>query len=128
MTLASQCQDYVVPLLETTWQQVRCEFRLWRDVTELDVDDPSSAQQSADLAGVLQKEALYCAIGRCASRMKGVIPFEEWLATDLVREVRENDPRSASNAAPRITLTKPYVQVSDSEAENCVARREVDLK
>lgn len=51
----------------------------------------STGVQATDLSSVLQKEALYCAIGRCAHRMKDLIPFEEWLRTNLAEEARGTD-------------------------------------
>ncbi|CAL1700530.1 unnamed protein product [Somion occarium] len=73
MTLASQCGVYVQPLLETTWKEIR-------------------GLPASDLTTILQKEALYCAIGRCAIRMKDSIPFEEWLQTNLAPEARDTNP------------------------------------
>ncbi|KIJ70097.1 hypothetical protein HYDPIDRAFT_178457 [Hydnomerulius pinastri MD-312] len=73
MTLASQYRDYVVPLMETTFKAI-------------------IAQPTTDLASVVQKEALYCAIGRCATRLRDVIPFTEWMRHNLVAEARETNP------------------------------------
>ena len=61
-------------------------------------DHPSSnnlnaAQMSIDLASVVHKEALYCAIGRCATRMKEVIPFDKWLEHTLASEARNTNPK-----------------------------------
>ena len=53
----------------------------------------NAAQTSIDLASVVHKEALYCAIGRCASRMKEVIPFNEWLEHTLASEARDTNPK-----------------------------------
>lgn len=52
-------------------------------------------QPTVDLPSVIQKEALYCAIGRCASRLKDVIPFNEWLEHSLVPEAQETNQKSA---------------------------------
>ncbi|KAF9247341.1 ARM repeat-containing protein [Melanogaster broomeanus] len=73
MTLAAQYRDYVVPLLETTFKAM--------------IEQPT-----VDLASVVQKEALYCAIGRCATRLRDVIPFAEWMRHKLVAEARETNP------------------------------------
>lgn len=51
------------------------------------------AQPSSDLSSVIQKEALYCAIGRCAVRLKNTIPFNEWLEHTLTLEARETNPK-----------------------------------
>ncbi|OBZ76700.1 Importin-11 [Grifola frondosa] len=69
MTLANQYQQYVTPLLVTTFNQI-------------------VGQPTVDLSSIIQKEALYCAIGRCAHRLKDVIPFDQWLENTLVVEVR----------------------------------------
>ncbi|KAH9947240.1 ARM repeat-containing protein [Amylocystis lapponica] len=73
MTLANQYHQFVVPMLETTFKQI-------------------AGQPSVDLASIIQKEALYCAIGRCASRLKDVIPFDQWLEHTLAAEARETNP------------------------------------
>ncbi|KAI0638247.1 ARM repeat-containing protein [Trametes polyzona] len=69
MTLASQYPQYVRPLIELTFNQV-------------------VSQNSMDLPAIIQKEALYCAVGRCAIRLKESIPFEQWLDTALVAEAQ----------------------------------------
>ncbi|KIL00584.1 hypothetical protein PAXRUDRAFT_821482 [Paxillus rubicundulus Ve08.2h10] len=73
MTLAAQYRDYVVPLMETTFKAM-------------------IEQSTMDLASVVQKEALYCAIGRCATRLRDVIPFTQWMRHKLVAEARETNP------------------------------------
>lgn len=45
---------------------------------------------------MVQKEALYCAIGRCASRLKTVLDFETWLETTFAPEARETNPKYVS--------------------------------
>ncbi|KII94850.1 hypothetical protein PLICRDRAFT_47858 [Plicaturopsis crispa FD-325 SS-3] len=73
VTLATQYQEYVVPLLVTTFNQI-------------------IAQPTVDLPSIIQKEALYCAIGRCAPRLKEAIKFDEWLAKDLMAEASGTNP------------------------------------
>ncbi|KAK0230961.1 armadillo-type protein [Armillaria fumosa] len=73
MHLSNQFADYVMPLLETTFKQI-------------------ASQTSTDMATIVQKEALYCAIGRCALKLKAYIPFEQWAAESLVVEARSSDP------------------------------------
>ena len=53
--------------------------------------DHPTGLQASDLSSVLQKEALYCAIGRCAHRMKDLIPFDSWLRENLIAEARGTD-------------------------------------
>lgn len=73
MTLASQYRDYVVPLMATTFKDV--------------ISQPTTSLQS-----IIQKEAIYCAIGRCASRLQDVIPFSEWMRHYLAVEAKERYP------------------------------------
>ncbi|KAI0650678.1 ARM repeat-containing protein [Trametes meyenii] len=72
MTMATQYPQYVRPLIEQTFNQV-------------------VGQQSMALSAIIQKEALYCAVGRCAIRLKESIPFEQWLDTTLIAEVQVTD-------------------------------------
>lgn len=72
MTLANHYRAFVEPMLEATFKSMR-------------------PQKAADLSGLLQKEALYCALGRCANRMKDLIPFEEWLNNELSSEAQETN-------------------------------------
>lgn len=51
------------------------------------------AKRSVDLQSVVQKEALYCAIGRCATRLKDVIPFTQWLEQTLTVEAHDTNPK-----------------------------------
>lgn len=48
-----------------------------------------------DLENIVQKEALYCAIGRCAQRLKTVIPFQIWVSQYLAREAKSLNPKYA---------------------------------
>ncbi|KDQ29318.1 hypothetical protein PLEOSDRAFT_1038626 [Pleurotus ostreatus PC15] len=73
MTLSSQYPAVVIPLLKTTFDQM-------------------AAQPPTDLQGIIQKEALYCAFGRCASRLKDSIPFDDWLQNTLLAEASETNP------------------------------------
>ncbi|KAH9846976.1 ARM repeat-containing protein [Lenzites betulinus] len=72
MTLAAQYPQFVRPLIEQTFGQV-------------------VASNAMDLPSIIQKEALYCAVGRCAVRLKDSIPFEQWLDTALVAEAQVTD-------------------------------------
>lgn len=51
------------------------------------------AQSATDLQSVVQKEAIYCAIGRCAPRLRDVIPFTEWIRHYLAAEARGTNPK-----------------------------------
>ncbi|KAH9482382.1 Importin-11 [Psilocybe cubensis] len=72
MQLCNQFSDIVVPLLAASFVQI-------------------APQPSRDLDSVVQKEALYCAIGRCAIRLKNAIQLETWLQTTFIAEVHETD-------------------------------------
>ncbi|THH15375.1 hypothetical protein EW146_g5093 [Bondarzewia mesenterica] len=60
LTLANQYRDYVAPLLTDAFNQV-------------------VAQPTVTLQDVIQKEAIYCAVGRCAHRLKDSVDFAQWL-------------------------------------------------
>ncbi|KAF8639750.1 hypothetical protein AX17_001012 [Amanita inopinata Kibby_2008] len=71
--LSHQYSDIVTPLLASTFND-------------------AAAQSTTDLPSVVQKEALYCAIGRCAQRLKDVIPFNQWLHQTLAAEAQATNP------------------------------------
>ncbi|KAF7332027.1 Importin N-terminal domain-containing protein [Mycena kentingensis (nom. inval.)] len=73
MSLSNAFPDLVSPLL----------FNLYQSFGTL----PAS-----NLQEVIQKEALYCAIGRCALKLKATFPFEQWMITTLVGEAQSVDP------------------------------------
>ncbi|KAJ7276541.1 armadillo-type protein [Mycena haematopus] len=73
MQLSNQFPEVVPPLLVNLYISFGC-------------------QTASNLQEIIQKEALYCAIGRCSSRLKTLIPFEQWLATTLVTEAKNPDP------------------------------------
>lgn len=52
-----------------------------------------TAQPTTDLEGVVQKEAVYCSVGRCATKLKHDIPFNQWIERTLPGEVRSTNPR-----------------------------------
>ncbi|KAJ7929923.1 armadillo-type protein [Mycena leptocephala] len=67
MQLSNQFPDVVPPLVLSLYNSFGCQI-------------------AGDLPQVIQKEALYCAIGRCASKLKTMIPFDQWLETTLSEE------------------------------------------
>ncbi|KAF8663451.1 hypothetical protein AX16_001021 [Volvariella volvacea WC 439] len=73
LQLTNQYPQYATPYLDTSFKQI-------------------ATQPSVDLPSVIQKEALYCAIGRCAHKMKDVIPFGQWLEHTLASEARDTNP------------------------------------
>lgn len=46
-----------------------------------------------DLESVVQKEAVYCTVGRCCKQLKDLIPFEQWLAQLVSTEIRDKNPK-----------------------------------
>ncbi|KAF8974448.1 armadillo-type protein [Flammula alnicola] len=52
----------------------------------------SKLPPSVDLEAVVQKEALYCAIGRCALRLKNVLQFDRWLERTFSPEAHDANP------------------------------------
>ncbi|KAG9040256.1 hypothetical protein FRB95_000185 [Tulasnella sp. JGI-2019a] len=72
MTLVNQYPDFVEPLLQQLFQTVLTS-------TPNSLDD------------ILQREAIYCALGRCTHRLKDRINFEIWLPV-LAKEARESNP------------------------------------
>lgn len=93
MTLAAQYRDYVVPLIESAFQGMIGEHSSFQVLRVTFVHTPGVERPTMDLAGVLEKEALYCAIGRCATKLQGVIPFNEWMRHRLIVEARESDAK-----------------------------------
>ncbi|KAI0719492.1 ARM repeat-containing protein [Cerioporus squamosus] len=72
MTLAAQYPQFVRPLIQQTFNTL-------------------VGQRAMDLPAIIQKEALYCAVGRCAIRLKDAIPFQQWLEVSLVAEAQETN-------------------------------------
>lgn len=55
---------------------------------------------------IVQKEALYCAVGRCARSLKNVIDFETALETNFIVEARETNPEYVH---PRVPFTTTHL-------------------
>ncbi|EIM88549.1 ARM repeat-containing protein [Stereum hirsutum FP-91666 SS1] len=72
MTLANQYRDFVTPMLAEAFRGI-------------------IAQPTVGMDAVIQKEAVYCAVGRCAHRLKDSIDFVQWLDVAM-NEVRNPDP------------------------------------
>ena len=107
MTLANQYGSFVTPLLAASFKQIMGKYA------------PKSSdflltgilvQPVVDLPAVIQKEALYCAIGRCSTHLKDVIPFQGWLTYALASEVRENNARSVLDI-PIIPIDHSHIPV-----------------
>ena len=96
MQLCEKFPDVVTPLLMTTFQNIVCEKHIMRLKIKLIISP--AAQSSDSLDAILQREALYCAIGRCAIRLKDKLPFNAWLEGSLATEARSQNPRCAKSA------------------------------
>ncbi|KAJ7498772.1 armadillo-type protein [Mycena latifolia] len=73
MQLSNQYSDIVAPMLLNLYMNI-------------------ATKTAGDLTEIIQKEALYCAIGRCATKLKTMIPFDQWLQTTLAEEASSKDP------------------------------------
>lgn len=51
------------------------------------------AKLPVSMDDIVQKEALYCAVGRCARRLKGVVEFESALETIFTVETDQTNPK-----------------------------------
>ncbi|KIY49344.1 ARM repeat-containing protein [Fistulina hepatica ATCC 64428] len=72
--LGNQYPHIVAPLIKESFQQ------------------HLQSSSSGDLQSIVQKEALYCALGRCAPKLQDQIDFIEWLQAALVSEAQSSNP------------------------------------
>lgn len=73
VTLCNQYPEVVTPLLKAAFDDI-------------------AYKEMTDLQGVVQKEAIYCAIGRCCHRLQEAIPFADWAQQILSVEARSANP------------------------------------
>ncbi|KAF8592605.1 ARM repeat-containing protein, partial [Ramaria rubella] len=73
MTLCHHYHAFVTSLLLKTFRQV--------------LGNPANS-----LTSILQKEAVYCAVGRCANWLNGQLDFDDWLNKHLILEAQESNP------------------------------------
>jgi hypothetical protein len=102
MTLANQYKQFVVPMLETTFKQVIGERNPLGNMNKPLI---LPATPTPDLSSIIQKEAVYCAIGRCANRLRDVIPFDQWLEQSLLPDSQESNPRRVNVRPAQYLLT-----------------------
>ncbi|KAF7301791.1 Importin N-terminal domain-containing protein [Mycena indigotica] len=69
-----------------------------------------------DLQQVIQKEALYCAIGRCAPKLKTILPFQQWMQTTLAAEAQ-----STNSVYPIIKRRIAWLLGKLVIADSCIA-------
>jgi hypothetical protein len=62
------------------------------------------ARPSLALDSVVQKEALYCAIGRCAIRLKNVLQFDVWLQNTFFQEAHDTNPMSVFHQTSPLSM------------------------
>ena len=79
MTLANQYGQFVTPLLINAFNETMCLWFCSMAVPDLTSYDFEIANPATTLSAIIQKEAVYCAIGRCAHRVKDSLPFDQWL-------------------------------------------------
>lgn len=89
VTLCNQYPEVVTPLLQAAFKDIACELAAPYLKTHL---TPPTDKEMTDLQGVVQKEAIYCAIGRCCHKLKEAIPFAEWAQEILVAEATSTNP------------------------------------
>ena len=51
------------------------------------------AKLPVSMDDIVQKEALYCAVGRCARRLKDDVDFESTLETVFTAETNQTNPK-----------------------------------
>jgi len=92
MTLSIQYDETVAPLIQSYWIQMKGENlvgvspRLFGSL--MTVPDA----RAVTLPEIVQKEALYCAVGRCAHKLREQINFDEWLHSNLAAEALNDNP------------------------------------
>jgi len=88
LILINNYSDYVVPLLYEIFKSAGA-FVLPAPILLTINSIWLSATPAVDLNTVIQKEAIYCALGRCAHHLKKEIPFDQWLQHTLAVEAKE---------------------------------------
>ncbi len=116
MTLAAQYPQFVRPLIEETFNTLVGTRKFILPCNEPSADH-HTGQRAMDLPAIIQKEALYCAVGRCAIRLKDAIPFQQWLEVSLVAEAQETNQkyvdesvRDVRDFGSRMTSSYPIVK------------------
>ncbi|KAI0053014.1 ARM repeat-containing protein [Auriscalpium vulgare] len=101
MTFSNQYSQYVTPLLVEAFTRV-------------------NAVHANDLSSVIQKEAVYTAVGRCANRLRDHVDFQSWL--DLATQ-------EAKNTSPDYLIIKRRIVwlIGRWIQEGCTAPTDVRL-
>ena len=93
MALANHYEAYVIPLIQSIFSSVAGETMylcLWKHYSSL------SVKPANNLDEIVQKEAVYCAIGRCATFLENKIQFQEWITLTLIPEAKDTNPKYAA--------------------------------
>lgn len=69
---------------------------------------PIEDQPTLGLQNVLRKEAVYTAVGRCASRLKDFLNFEDFLQATLVRDSRNESQEWVRKSERVLKLTNTF--------------------
>jgi hypothetical protein len=94
LQLTNHYSAYIVPLLSEVFRQSAGPFVLATFLNHKPHDLVNAVIPAVDLNSVIEKEAIYCAFGRCAHRLKNEIPFDQWLQHTLAVEAKEpTNPR-----------------------------------
>jgi|HubBroStandDraft_3_1064219.scaffolds.fasta_scaffold1367433_1 hypothetical protein len=99
MTLANQYREFVTPLLVKAFANVngtnplRVADFLLRKVEE---------RPPASLQDIVQKEAVYCAVGRCAHRLRDDLNLSSWMETAKDEAKNPSAEYVRNDVAPRI--------------------------
>ena len=94
MALANHYEAYVIPLIQSIFSSVAGEAMHlcpWKHCLCLSVKPANSLDE------IVQKEAVYCAIGRCATYLENKIQFQEWIALTLIPEAKDANPKYAAS-------------------------------
>lgn len=81
MTFANQYRDFVTPLLVKAFANVNGKKTLRVADILIFAEKVFQERPPASLQDIVQKEAVYCAIGRCAHRLRDDLNLSSWIET-----------------------------------------------
>jgi hypothetical protein len=88
MTLANQYREFVSPLLVKAFANVNGRKLLCMANIQFFTDKSLKERPPAGLQDIVQKEAVYCAIGRCAHRLRDDLDLSSWI--EIAKEEAKN--------------------------------------
>jgi hypothetical protein len=89
--ISNQFPEFVTPLLQAFFNEIAgwsCSLRYTLILTLRAPPD----KPALDVESAVQKEAVYCAIGRCCQKLKDCIPFNQWIQQTLSVEAQDTSP------------------------------------